>query len=162
MTYELRPALWEDNPFLEALYADVHGAELASLSLLAPALAHLVALRLKAERMSLAAKFPDSDHSIISVGNTGIGHLRLNETPTEIELIDVALLTPFRDAGVGASIIQQLQAYAAERSLPLRLSVDPQNAATRLFDRLGFVTIAANTARADMEWNAPPSVSNEK
>jgi ribosomal protein S18 acetylase RimI-like enzyme len=162
MTYELRPALWEDNPFLETLYADVHGAEFASLSLPEPALAQLVTLKFKAERMALAASYPDADHSIISVGNTGIGHLLLNETPTEIQLIDVALLAPLRGAGVGASIIEQLQAFAVERRLPLRLSVHPQNPAARLFERLGFVTIGVDTNRSNMEWNAPSPISDRK
>jgi ribosomal protein S18 acetylase RimI-like enzyme len=156
MTYELRPALWEDNAFLETLYADVHGAEFASFSLPASALAQLIALRFKADRMALAAKFPDADHSIVSVGNTSIGHLLLNETPTDIQLIDIALLTPLRSVGVGASIIEQLQAYAAERSLPLRLSVDPQNPVTRLFKRLGFVCIGDQTNLLHLEWIARP------
>jgi len=162
MTYELRPALWEDNPFLEALYADVHGPEFAPLELSADYLAHLLALKFKAQRMDIATRFPDADHSIIRVGNAAIGHVLLNETPTAIELVDVALLSPLRGAGVGTSILEQLQAYATERELPLRLSVHPQNPATRLFHRLGFVTTSAETSRTDMEWNASPSVPNEK
>jgi len=138
MTYELRPALWEDNSFLEVLYADVHNAEFASLGLPEDALAQFVALRFKAERMSLIAKFPDADHNILWVGEHRIGHMLLNETPTEIQLVDLALLTPFRGGGVGTSILQQLQSYAAERGLPLRLSCRPENAATKLFDRFGF------------------------
>ena len=156
MTYELRPALWEDNPFLETLYADVHGAEFASLSLPSPSLAQLVALRFKAERMAFAAKSLDADHNVIWVDDHRIGRVLLNETPTEIQLIDLALLAPFRGAGVGASIIQQLQTYAAERSLPLRLSIHPQNPATRLFHRLGFINIGDQTNPLQMEWFARP------
>ena len=36
----------------------------------------------------------------------------LNETLTEIQLVDLALLTPLRGAGIGASIVEQLQTYA--------------------------------------------------
>jgi GNAT superfamily N-acetyltransferase len=162
MTYELRLALWEDNPFLETLYADVHGSEFAALGLSADHLAQLVALRFKAQRMDFATRFPDADHSIISVGDTAIGRVLLNETPAEIRLVDMALLSPLRGARVGASILEQLQTYAAERSLPLRLSVHPQNPATRLFERLGFVTTDLEAGRIDMEWNGPPPVPNEK
>ena len=162
MTYELRPALWEDNPFLGALYADVHGPEFAPLELSADHLAHLLALKFKAQRMEFATRFPDADHSIITVGSTAIGHLLLNETSTEIQLVDVALLSPLRGAGVGTSILEQLQAYATERDLPLRLSVHPQNPATRLFHRLGFVTTNAEASLTEMEWNRPSSVPNEK
>jgi len=162
MTYELRPALWEDNPFLEALYADVHGPEFASLDLSTDHLAHLLALKFKAQRMDFAARFPDADHSIIAVGSTTIGHLLIHEKPAEIRLVDIALLSPLRGAGVGTSILEQLQAYAAERDLPLRLAVHPQNPATRLFHRLGFVTTSAETNRTGMEWNRTPSVPNEK
>ncbi|HEY5328790.1 MAG TPA: GNAT family N-acetyltransferase [Acidobacteriaceae bacterium] len=156
MTYELRPALWEDNPFLEALYADVHGSELASLSLPAPALAQLVALRFKAERMAFAAQFPDSDHNVIWIRGHRIGRIILNEAPAEIQLIDLALLALFRGAGVGTGILEQLQAHAAERNLPLRLSVHPQNPATRLFHRLGFINIGDQTNTLQMEWIARP------
>jgi len=151
MTYELRPALWEDNPFLETLYADVHGPEFASLALPEDALAQLVALKFKAERMAFATQFPDADHNIIWAGEHRVGRTLLNETPTEIQLIDLALLTPLRGAGVGTSIIQQLQGYAAEQGLPVRLSVHPQNPAARLFHHLGFVSIGDQ-----MEWIAQP------
>jgi len=166
MTYELRAALWEDNPFLEALYADAHGPEFASLSLPAPDLAHLVALRFKAERMAFATQLLDADHNIIWVDDHRIGRVLLNETPTEIQLVDLALLTPLRGAGVGASIIEQLQTYAAQHNLPLRLSVHPRNPATRLFERLGFINVSADTTRIDMEWTAPqpgsPTLSSER
>jgi ribosomal protein S18 acetylase RimI-like enzyme len=154
MTYELRPALWEDNPFLEALYTDVHGPEFASLALPTPALAQLIALKFKAERMAFAAQFPDADHNIIWVGRHRIGHILFNETPTEIRLIDTALLALFRNAGIGTSIIEQLQNYAAECALPLRLSIHPQNPATRLFHRLGFANIGDETNAMRMEWTA--------
>jgi len=156
MTYELRPALWEDNPFLETLYADVHGPEFASLSLPAPALTQFVALKFKAERMAFATQFPDADHNIIWLGEHRLGRILLNETPTEVQLIDLALLTPFRGFGVGTTIIQQLQLHTFERSLPLRLSIDPQNPAARLFHRLDFVNIGEQTDPLQMEWTARP------
>ena len=154
MTYELRSALWEDNPFLEALYADVHGSEFASLSLPAPAFAQLIALKFKAERMAFAAQFPDADHNIIWVGKHRIGRVLLTEAETEIQLIDISLLSPFRGAGIGASILEQLQNYAAECALPLRLSIHPQDPAIRLFHRLGFANIGDQTNATRMEWTA--------
>ena len=162
MTYELRPALWEDNAFLEKLYADVHGPKFASLGLSADYLAQMLALRFKAEHMDFATRFPDADHSIIHVENTAIGRVLIDETPAAIRLVDMALLSPLRGAGVGTSILEQLQTYAAEHGLPLRLAVHPQNPAIRLFHRLGFVTIGTETHGTEMEWNTPPLIPNEK
>jgi GNAT superfamily N-acetyltransferase len=154
-TYELRPALWEDNPFLEELFAEVHAAEFSTFNLHPEAWAQFIALKFKAHRMARAADFPGADHSILWAGDHRIGELLLHETATEVRLLDLILLSPFRGAGIGSSIIEQLQTYARDRGLPLRLSIDPLNPAKRLFARLGFVDIAG----PNMEWAAAPQVS---
>jgi GNAT superfamily N-acetyltransferase len=127
MNYELQPALWEDNAFLEELFGDVRAADFASLDLSETDLAQLLALK----------------------------RVLLNETEAEVRLVDIALLKPFRGAGVGTSIVQQLQAHADAQGLPLRLSVKAQNPARRLFERLGFVASRDGELTINMEWTWP-------
>jgi ribosomal protein S18 acetylase RimI-like enzyme len=113
-----------------------------------PTLAQFIALKFTAHRMARAAEFPDADHSVLWADNHRIGQLLLHETGAEVRLLDLTLLAAFRGEGIGTSVIEQLQTYACERGLPLRLSVQPLNPARRLFTRLGFVDIDG----PNMEW----------
>jgi ribosomal protein S18 acetylase RimI-like enzyme len=115
-------------------------------------LAQFIALKFKAQRMARAAEFPDLDHSILWVAGHRIGQLLLHETDAEVRLLDLSLLAAFRGEGIGTSIVEQLQTYARERGLPLRLSVDTLNPAKHLFNRLGFAEIG----EPSMEWTAAP------
>jgi ribosomal protein S18 acetylase RimI-like enzyme len=149
MDYQLRPAMPDDDSFLEQLYADVHMAEFAPLGLPAPALEQLMQMQHRAQCAEYGAQFPRAESSIVWAGPYRIGRLLVEESEGEIRLIDVALLGAFRNLGVGAGLIEELKQRAEARKFPLRLSVRSGNPAGRLYSRLGFVGVQGDA----MEWN---------
>ena len=56
----------------------------------------------------------------------------------EIRIIDIALLTLYRNAGIGSGLIEDLLAEAAATGRPVRLQVVRSNPALELYERMGF------------------------
>jgi ribosomal protein S18 acetylase RimI-like enzyme len=153
MDYQLRPAIPDDDSFLEQLYADVHMAEFAPLGLPVTALEQLMQMQHRAQCAGYRAQFPRAENSIVWAGPYRIGRLLVEESEGEIRLIDVALLGAFRNLGVGTGLIEELKQRAEARKFPLRLSVRAGNPAGRLYSRLGFVGVQGDATDSAMEWN---------
>jgi ribosomal protein S18 acetylase RimI-like enzyme len=68
--------------------------------------------------------------------------------------MDIALLPEYRNAGIGARLIRDLQNEAAQTGRSLRLHVETFNPALRLYERLGFHSVSASGIYLEMEWNA--------
>ena len=75
--------------------------------------------------------------------------------PTELKIIDIALLPEFRRAGIGSKLLTQLLVEAAITGVPVRIYVEVFNPAMRLYERLGFVRIASTGVYYQMEWRPP-------
>lgn len=85
--------------------------------------------------------YPDASFLIILVGNEPVGRLYLHRDDDEIRVIDIALLPPFRGAGIGGTIMQELLDEGAASGRPVRLHVYNTNRARRLYERLGFEAV---------------------
>jgi len=151
MEYVLRPAALADEGFLRELFDDVHSGEFSPLGLPASALSQLLAMQYRAQRMSYEAQFPNATDEIVWIESTRAGRLLVDESASEIRLIDVALLGSWRGQGVGASILEALCMRARQVRLPLRLSVRFGNRAERLYQRLGFVRTGGDGMNMAME-----------
>jgi ribosomal protein S18 acetylase RimI-like enzyme len=56
--------------------------------------------------------------------------------------ITIGILAPYRGRGIGTRLLQTLVAHARSQNLPaLSLSVEPDNPARTLYERLGFVKV---------------------
>ena len=85
---------------------------------------------------------------------TGIGHRHLGHAGLRHPQrhLDLALMPPVREfvdgerrRGVGTRLLAALVAEAERSALPaLSLSVEPDNPAARLYERLGFRTVGVN------------------
>ena len=71
----------------------------------------------------------------------------------EIRLIDIALLLEHRNAGIGARLLQDLLAEAAQAGKPVRIHVEKFNPALRLYERLGFTPIEDQGVYLLMQWS---------
>ena len=71
-----------------------------------------------------------------------VGRLSVARWRDEIRIVDIALLPPSRNAGIGTAILRDLLAEAAVAHKPVRLHVEKVNSALRLYVRLGFAPIA--------------------
>ena len=66
--------------------------------------------------------------------------------------MDIALLPPYRNAGIGSAILRDLLAEAAAAHQPVRLPVEQCNPAVRLYARLGCAPIADKGVYLCMAW----------
>lgn len=149
----LRPVATEDEDFLRAVYASTRADEMELLPASDEEKRAFLDMQFDAQRSDYAARFPDSDHSIILLDGQPIGRIWVGRWEDEIRLLDIALLPEARDAGTGSELLGRLQNEAREAGLPLRHSVYKANeGALRFYERLGFSVVEDFEMYVLMEW----------
>ena len=134
--FALRPALPADADFEHRLYASTRD----DLRPLGPEVFDgLVGMHYRAQSMSIRLEHPQAEHRIVMVQDAPVGRLIVDASGKYVEVIDVALLTEYRNCGLGASVLNSVLAQADRLGRAIRLHVEKQSRAVRLFERLGFV-----------------------
>jgi ribosomal protein S18 acetylase RimI-like enzyme len=82
-----------------------------------------------------------------------VGRLYLHRRQDEIRIIDIALLTEHRGKGIGSLLMLDILEEATQAALPVRIHVERNNPALRLYQRLGFRAIADQGVYWLMEWH---------
>ena len=148
-----RLAATEDEPFLFAVYAATREEEMALVNWGEEEKSRFVRSQFLAQKTDYEQRFPDSTHEIVLLGEKLIGRIWVDRRQNEIRLLDLALLPAFRNRGVGAALIGQLQNEAARLDKALRHCVLRVNeSAIRFYKRLGFVRIDEAGMHDLMQW----------
>jgi GNAT superfamily N-acetyltransferase len=148
----LRPESAADETLLYDLYAGTRGEELAGVGW-GPAARHtFLTMQFKAQRQGYQNMFPQAAFLIILAGGQPIGRIVVNRTESEIRLVDIALLAPYRGHGIGTQLLADLRAEAAAERKTLRLHVLKASRAGRLYQRLGFVRTDETGVYEQLEW----------
>ncbi len=153
-TISLRPETPSDEAFLFELYASARAEELAAWGWSPEMQSSFLTLQFKASQ-GLRAAFPEAEFQIVLLDGVNAGRLAVHRTPEALLLLDLALLPDYRNAGVGAALLQRLFGEATATAKPVRLQVLKTNRAVRFYERLGFVRAAENETHWEMEWRAP-------
>jgi len=148
----LRPVRSDDEGFLYEVYASTRLEELASLGWIEAQRVAFLRMQFRAQHQSYLAQFPTADFQIILWHERPIGRLYIEHRPDEIRGIDIALLPPYRQAGIGTAILQGLLAEATRCRKPFRIHVEKFNRAQHLYEQLGFTTLADDGVYLFMEW----------
>jgi ribosomal protein S18 acetylase RimI-like enzyme len=148
----LRPIRAGDEPFLFEVYASTRLDELAALRWSAAQREAFLKMQFRAQHRSYLSQFPTADFRIILWHERPIGRLYVERRSDEVSGIDIALLPDYRQAGIGTAILQGLLAGAARDGKPFRIHVEKFNRAQRLYERLGFTTLADDGMYLFMEW----------
>jgi RimJ/RimL family protein N-acetyltransferase len=152
----LRPERAEDDALRFTLFCQSRPAEFALLSFDAAALEQLMRFQFQAQTLSYRTNFPDARFDIVELDGAPIGRIVVDRSGGVLRIVDQALAPLLRNRGLGTAIMTALLAEAAGNALPVRLSVAPGNdAAMRLYLRLGFVPIRTEPHAIEMEWRAP-------
>ena len=134
--FALRPALPGDADFEHLLYASTRD----DLRPLGPEVFDgLVGMHHRAQSMSIRLEHPQAERQIVMVQKAPVGRLIIDASGKYIEVIDVALLPEYRNCGLGTSVLNGVLAQADRLGRAIRLHVEKQSRAVRLFERLGFV-----------------------
>ena len=155
-----RPEQAEDEAFRFLLFRQSRPAEFAYLPLEPAALEQLTWFQFQAQTTGYRTSYPNARFDIIELERTAIGRIVVDRTGDALRIVDQAIMPPLRGRGFGTAIMQALMDEAGRCGLAVRLNVVVSNdAAIRLYLRLGFVPVATAPLHIEMEWRvaaAPP------
>lgn len=147
----LRPAGADDREFLFALYASTREEELSIVQWSPEQKEQFLRMQFHAQTVHYESHFPAASFDVIMAGDQRAGRLIVDRRPDEIHIIDIALIPAYRGQGIGSSYLNELANEAHSRGVPLRIFVEVDNPAQRLYERIGFVCIADHGAYRHME-----------
>jgi ribosomal protein S18 acetylase RimI-like enzyme len=150
----LRKAVPTDEPFLQRLYASTRAEELAKLPWSPAEREAFLDMQFRAQTASYEVQFPLADFSVVLVDEQPAGRLYVERAVAAIELIDIALLPEFQNAGIGGGLLEDLLDEAQATGRAVRLHVEAANPARRLYQRLGFRAIDDLGVYLLLEWSA--------
>ena len=98
--------------------------------------------------------YPQVDSRIILLNGRPVGRLMVDRNDEAILLRDIALLTEYRNSGIGSRLIEELLQEAASAGKLVHLHVLAMSPAVRLYERLGFRSSGdeAGAAYLEMKW----------
>jgi len=149
-----RPITEDDIPFLAAVYFSTRGEEVAATGWPVEMQQQFLAQQFDAQHRHYQRHYPDAEWLVIERGGEAVGRLYIEEWPTQIRIIDIALLPAARGFGVGAAIFEDMFDLARSRGKKVSIHVEKNNPARGLYLRLGFETVADEGVYDLMEW--PP------
>lgn len=97
-------------------------------------------------------QYAGADFLIIKQGANQIGRLYKEYRADEIRIIDIALLPEYRGKGIGGKIMKSILAEAEKKGIAVRIHVEHNNPAMKLYNRLGFKKIGDSGVYFFMEW----------
>ncbi len=147
-----RPACETDLTFLGLLYASTRTEELSQVPWSETEKQSFLDQQFKAQHQFYHQQFPNAKFDLIVSNGRPIGRIYVDQRDDEIRLIDIALLPEIRGNGIGSELINQVLNKARTLSKAVRIHVEVNNPAMRLYRRLGFKQIDTNGIYHLMEW----------
>ena len=98
-------------------------------------------MQFRAQHIHYQNHYGKADYSIIQMSGKDIGRLYALRNLDELNLMEVTLLPEYRNMGIGTYFLKQLENEADKKNLPIRLHVEPNNPAKRMYLRSGFSVI---------------------
>jgi len=144
----LRAATPEDEPFLLEVYASTRLEELEGFGWSDEQKQAFI----KMQYLARERVYPRVDNRIILFEGRQVGRILVDRNDELILLRDIALLTEFRNAGLGSRLIHDLMNEAAAAGKPIQLHVLATSPAVRLYERLGFSRTGGDAAYLEMKW----------
>jgi GNAT superfamily N-acetyltransferase len=145
----LREATPEDEPFLLEVYTSTRIRELEGLGWSDDQKRTFI----KMQFMTRERTYPSVDSRIILLNGQPIGRMMIDRKDSSILLRDIALLTEYRNAGIGSRLITDLMKEATAAGKPIQLHVVATSPAVRLYERLGFSSSGDDPgAYLEMKW----------
>ncbi len=133
-----RPIDDRDLPFLAALYADMREDELAQVQWPAEAKLSFLQQQFDQQHSYYASNYVGADRLLIAFGGQPIGRVYVFRSPSDIRLMDIALLKSWRGRGFGRAMLAELIDEAERSGACISLHVESNNPAMAWYQRLGF------------------------
>lgn len=147
-----------DQALLERIFASTRVQELAHLAS-DEERAAFVSMQFSAQDRQYRQFCDDGEFWVVLLDGSEVGRVVLHHASDAMTLVDIALLPEARGKGVGTVLLTRMMADADAAGLPLRLHVEGNSAARRLYERLGFDALADDGRVITMEYRCATSAS---
>jgi ribosomal protein S18 acetylase RimI-like enzyme len=151
----LRPVVEADRVFLVDLYASTREEELAQVAWDDGTKRAFLEHQFRAQDAHYRGNYPGATLDVIEVDGVPAGRLYVHRGPSDIRIMDIALMPEFRGRGIGSSLLRSLMEEADSSGRRLSIHVEMNNPARSLYDRLGFLPAGEHGVYVLME--RPPS-----
>ncbi len=131
-----------DLPFVAALYASTRAEELAPTGWPQAQRDMFLEQQHRAQHLHYKTHYPGMLWLILERSGAPVGRLYLVEWEREFRIADIALIESARGKGYGGAVLEDVIAAARARGKAVSIHVEKANPARRLYDRLGFETVA--------------------
>jgi GNAT superfamily N-acetyltransferase len=148
-----RPMTDDDLPFLGVLYASTRAEEVAVTGWPEDMQRHFLQQQFNAQHQHYQLHYPDAEWLVVERGEKPIGRLYMEEWPSQIRVIDIALIPGSRGEGIGAAILRDVCALARGLGKKVSIHVEKNNPAVRLYHRLGFMPAEDKGVYDLLEWS---------
>ena len=149
-----RPVAETDLPFLGQLYASTRSEELSVTGWSDAQKADFLASQFRAQHAHYQRYYSGADWLVIVHAGEDIGRLYVERWPSQVRIIDIALLPAHRGKGYGTALLRDLMDEAAVAGKAVSIHVEKNNPAMRLYRRLGFATVEDKGVYDLMRWEA--------
>jgi ribosomal protein S18 acetylase RimI-like enzyme len=133
-----RPLTDGDLPFAAELYASTRREEVAQTGWPVEMQEAFLRQQHEAQHRHYSIHFADAEWLIIERAGEAIGRLYLRNETERLHIIDISLLPPSRGQGIGGAILQDIFEMARPLGADVSISVEKNNPARSLYERLGF------------------------
>ena len=150
--FALRPETEADIAFLMRLYASTREEELAPVPWSPEQKQAFLVQQFQAQRHHYRNSIEGCSFDVIEQNGAPAGRLYLDARPSRLHIVDISLLPAWRGRGIGAAIMEALQAAGRASGKGVGTFVEKFNPALRFYRRLGFTEIADHGVYLEMEW----------
>lgn len=161
MKLRLRPITDKDKSFLASVYASTRQEELAPVPWTDEQKQVFLQFQFEAQHTHYMKYFPDAAFDIILLRNKPIGRLYLDRREDEIRIVDIALLPQYRNRGIGSRLLKPILDEAQAAGIQVRIHVEMNNPAMKLYQRLGFQKVNEEGVYWLMEWQPSDDTTQE-
>lgn len=144
MNLSMRDVAETDLPFLLALFTSTREDEFALVPWTQEQKRAFFESQCAAQLRSYAADYPAASHWIICAGDRPVGRLYLNRGEKTFHILDITIAPADRNAGIGTEVLRGIIEEAARERKPVSIYNESFNPSMRLFERLGFRSVAAD------------------
>jgi len=138
MSISLRPITLDDEGFLYSVYSSTREDELAQVDWDDAQKEAFLKMQFHAQHTYYMEQYKHASFDVILLDDVPVGRLYLDRRKSEIRIVDIALLTAYRNRGIGSLLLKDILAEGERAGLPVRIHVEHFNPALHLYTRLGF------------------------
>lgn len=141
-----------DRTFLFELYASTRDWEFQQTSWTQADWQDFLQRQFSAQDLHYQRAFPNAVRRIIQMDGVDIGRLYLDRQNECLRIIEFTLAPTARGRGIGSDILRSLMNEAHGGKVPVRLHVEKQSPALKLYLRHGFRAVSDQGHHYAMEW----------